>query len=63
MMTMPSYFGFEGINPLTVYFVYNEMDKFSMVVLEVWLIFSRVVLLTPIRYTTLLVNLMCTSLS
>jgi DUF1365 family protein len=36
MMTMPSFIGFEGINPLTVYFCYEE-GKTSVwgIVLEV----------------------------
>ncbi|KAF5389097.1 hypothetical protein D9757_004910 [Collybiopsis confluens] len=34
MLTMPSYFGFEGINPLTVYFLYKSEDL-ALVVLEV----------------------------
>ena len=35
MMTMPSFLGFEGINPLTVYFCYG-WDGLRLVVLEVW---------------------------
>ena len=35
MMTMPSFLGFEGINPLTVYFCYG-LDRLKLVVLEVW---------------------------
>jgi len=35
MMTMPSYLGFEGINPLTVYFCYNADDLLWLIVLEV----------------------------
>lgn len=37
MMTMPSYFGFEGINPLTVYFCYQDAAPSDLwvVVLEV----------------------------
>lgn len=35
MMTMPSYLGWEGINPLTVYFVYKPGNVFWLVVLEV----------------------------
>lgn len=37
MMTMPAYFGFEGINPLTVYFCYRDAvpDELWVVVLEV----------------------------
>lgn len=37
MLTMPSYCGFEGINPLTVYFCYSRTrgDKLYAVVLEV----------------------------
>lgn len=35
MLTMPSYFGFEGINPLTVYFCYKTGGEPSVVVLEV----------------------------
>jgi DUF1365 family protein len=34
MMTMPSFMGFEGINPLTVYFCY-KYDEFWLIVLEV----------------------------
>lgn len=35
MLTMPSYFGFEGINPLTVYFCYKNDQSLWVVVLEV----------------------------
>ncbi|EGO02915.1 hypothetical protein SERLA73DRAFT_47414 [Serpula lacrymans var. lacrymans S7.3] len=35
MMTMPSFFGFEGINPLTVYFCYKRSAELWVVVLEV----------------------------
>lgn len=37
MMTMPAYFGFEGINPLTVYFCYRDAvpNELWVVVLEV----------------------------
>lgn len=35
MMTMPSFLGFEGINPLTVYFCYNSEGIFWSTVLEV----------------------------
>lgn len=35
MMTMPSILGFEGINPLTVYFTYDEANTLLMTVLEV----------------------------
>ncbi len=35
MMTMPSLLGFEGINPLTVYFCYNSAGDFWLCVLEV----------------------------
>lgn len=37
MMTMPAYFGFEGINPLTVYFCYRDAAPSDLwvVVLEV----------------------------
>ncbi|THU93382.1 hypothetical protein K435DRAFT_757483 [Dendrothele bispora CBS 962.96] len=35
MMTMPSYLGFEGINPLTVYFCYRPGGVLWLVVLEV----------------------------
>ena len=35
MQTMPSYFGFEGINPLTVYYCYADSDRLWLVVLEV----------------------------
>ena len=35
IMTMPSYFGFEGINPLTVYFCYKSDRSLWLVVLEV----------------------------
>lgn len=35
MMTMPSFLGFEGINPLTVYFCYS-LNGLQLVVLEVW---------------------------
>ncbi|KAJ7153496.1 hypothetical protein C8R43DRAFT_1002246 [Mycena crocata] len=35
MMTMPSLLGFEGINPLTVYFCYRPGGKFFLTVLEV----------------------------
>jgi DUF1365 family protein len=35
MLTMPSYLGFEGINPLTVYFCYKPGGEFWLVVLEV----------------------------
>ncbi|KAF9255713.1 hypothetical protein L218DRAFT_912079 [Marasmius fiardii PR-910] len=35
MLTMPSYLGFEGINPLTVYFCYQPGDVLWLVVLEV----------------------------
>ncbi|CCM05918.1 uncharacterized protein FIBRA_08156 [Fibroporia radiculosa] len=35
MMTMPSYLGFEGINPLTVYFCYRAEPALWLVVLEI----------------------------
>ncbi|KAJ7607379.1 hypothetical protein FB45DRAFT_1067930 [Roridomyces roridus] len=35
MMTMPSLLGFEGINPLTVYFCYRPGGRFFLTVLEV----------------------------
>lgn len=35
MMTMPSYLGFEGINPLTVYFCYKSDGQPWLVVLEI----------------------------
>ncbi|KAL0952480.1 hypothetical protein HGRIS_006744 [Hohenbuehelia grisea] len=35
MMTMPSYLGFEGINPLTVYFCYNPDGECWACVLEI----------------------------
>ncbi|KAJ7730697.1 hypothetical protein DFH07DRAFT_162241 [Mycena maculata] len=35
MMTMPSLLGFEGINPLTVYFCYRPSGHFFLTVLEV----------------------------
>ncbi|KAF4586372.1 hypothetical protein EYR38_010648 [Pleurotus pulmonarius] len=35
MMTMPSFLGFEGINPLTVYFCYNSAGNFWLCILEV----------------------------
>ncbi|KAF7978201.1 hypothetical protein HWV62_1422 [Athelia sp. TMB] len=35
MLTMPSYLGFEGINPLTVYYCYNPGGDFWLSVLEV----------------------------
>lgn len=35
MMTMPSYLGIEGINPLTVYFCYKPEGSLWLVVLEV----------------------------
>lgn len=34
IMTMPSFMGYEGINPLTVYFCY-KLDRFWLIVLEV----------------------------
>jgi DUF1365 family protein len=42
ILTMPSYFGFEGINPLTVYFCYRQgCPELWIVVLEVGVIRSR----------------------
>ncbi|KAI0776762.1 hypothetical protein BD413DRAFT_610350 [Trametes elegans] len=35
MLTMPSYVGFEGINPLTVYFCYDAPGALAWVVLEI----------------------------
>ncbi|KAI0081387.1 hypothetical protein K474DRAFT_1587678 [Panus rudis PR-1116 ss-1] len=35
LLTMPSYLGFEGINPLSVYFCYTAQQQLSLVVLEV----------------------------
>ena len=35
MLTMPSFLGFEGINPLTVHFCYRVGGVFWVVVLEV----------------------------
>ncbi|KZP33289.1 hypothetical protein FIBSPDRAFT_1036395 [Athelia psychrophila] len=35
MLTMPSYLGWEGINPLTVYYCYTADGKFWIAVLEV----------------------------
>lgn len=37
MQTMPSYFGYEGINPLTVYYCYTVSNKLWLVILEVCL--------------------------
>lgn len=41
MMTMPSFLGVEGINPLTVYFCYDSAASFRFTVLEVRLIPSE----------------------
>ncbi|KAG1732684.1 uncharacterized protein EDB91DRAFT_668529 [Suillus paluster] len=35
MMTMPSIFGFEGLNPLTVYYGYDKSEVLKFIVLEV----------------------------
>lgn len=35
LVTMPSFIGFEGINPLSVWYVYNEERELHCVVLEV----------------------------
>ncbi|KAI0651215.1 hypothetical protein C8Q79DRAFT_1004518 [Trametes meyenii] len=35
MLTMPSYMGFEGINPLTVYFCYSRESVLEWIVLEI----------------------------
>lgn len=35
MLTMPSYLGFEGINPLTTYYCYDAQGRLFAVVLEV----------------------------
>ncbi|KZT23007.1 hypothetical protein NEOLEDRAFT_1070267 [Neolentinus lepideus HHB14362 ss-1] len=35
MMTMPSFLGYEGINPLTVYYCYNMAGELWLIVLEV----------------------------
>lgn len=35
MLTMPGYLGFEGINPLTVYFLYDSNNEAWAVLLEV----------------------------
>ncbi|OSD00013.1 hypothetical protein PYCCODRAFT_1394179 [Trametes coccinea BRFM310] len=35
MLTMPSYLGYEGINPLTVYFCYGTRGQLEWVVLEI----------------------------
>jgi DUF1365 family protein len=35
MMTMPSFIGWAGINPLTVYFCYKSTGEFWITVLEV----------------------------
>ncbi|PPQ98677.1 hypothetical protein CVT24_003304 [Panaeolus cyanescens] len=35
MMTMPSFLGLEGINPLTVYFAYDAGQQLTLVVLEI----------------------------
>ncbi|KAF9497432.1 hypothetical protein BDN71DRAFT_1444927 [Pleurotus eryngii] len=35
MMTMPSFLGFEGINPLTVYFCYKPNGDFWLCILEI----------------------------
>ncbi|KAI8990412.1 hypothetical protein BD414DRAFT_483556 [Trametes punicea] len=35
MLTMPSYVGYEGINPLTVYFCYSARGELEWVVLEI----------------------------
>lgn len=54
MMTMPSFMGVEGINPLTVYFCYDASASFCFTVLEVRLIslncFNLVIMV--VRYTT-----------
>ncbi|KAF8654778.1 hypothetical protein AX16_003433 [Volvariella volvacea WC 439] len=43
IMTMPSFLGFEGINPLTVYFVYRYGDeKLWLVVLEIHNTFGEI---------------------
>ena len=35
MLTMPSYFGFEGINPLTMYFCYGDSGAPLAIIFEV----------------------------
>jgi len=38
LLTRPSYFGFEGINPLSVWFCYSGDHRLNMVLLEVSMI-------------------------
>lgn len=55
MMTMPSFVGFEGINPLTVYFCYTTEGEFWLTVLEVGAyLYALNCPLIYVRYTTLL---------
>ena len=35
MVSMPSLLGFEGINPLTVWYIYNRDRQISCIILEV----------------------------
>ena len=35
MVSMPSLLGFEGINPLTVWYIYNDQKRLSCIILEV----------------------------
>lgn len=42
MLTMPGYLGFEGINPLTVYFLYDSNNEAWAVLLEVRSLTTRI---------------------
>ena len=35
LVTMPSFVGFEGINPLSVWYIYSEKREMTCVILEV----------------------------
>jgi DUF1365 family protein len=35
LVTMPSFIGFEGINPLSVWYIYSEKRELTCVILEV----------------------------
>jgi DUF1365 family protein len=35
LVTMPSFLGFEGINPLSVWYIYSEKRELTCVILEV----------------------------
>ena len=45
LLTSPSYFGFEGINPLSVWFCYSRDRHLKLVLLEVGMAYSDLIMI------------------